>query len=218
MHRRLLRCSVALCAGLAPAFALTSHPRRAAATPSDPCGPRPQRRSGGGQGTTSLHARHDIGPASQHTHWHTPHPTPHRCVRGAFKGAIASACGRASPPRSRPSAAPLSRPSKLITPGQSPSCYSSRKLSVRARGSHRCTLRFGASRSRSNRTRLRAFDARRSALACIAARVPPAAQHAALRTGGGAGGTGRCRAISPSRAFVYALLAPCHITPAVGPD
>ena len=28
----------------------------------------------GGQGVTSLHASHDIGPAS--LHWHTPHPTP----------------------------------------------------------------------------------------------------------------------------------------------
>ena len=32
--------------------------------------------AGAARGTTSLHARHDIGPASQHTHWHTPHPTP----------------------------------------------------------------------------------------------------------------------------------------------
>ena len=32
--------------------------------------------AGAARGTTSLHVRHDIGPASQHTHWHTPHPTP----------------------------------------------------------------------------------------------------------------------------------------------
>ena len=123
---------------------------------------------------------------------------PHRCVRGALNGAIASACAAVHrAPNHDRAPPPFPRPSNLITPGQSPSCYSSRKLSVRARGSHRCTLRVGASRSRSNRTRTRAFDARRSALARIAARVQPAGLHAALRTEGR--GRGALVGAAPSR-------------------
>ena len=139
------------CTAVVSSLASPSHrePRRAAATspPIDvwPSVPTAVARGEGGTPVCIpamiLGRRACIG-----TH-HTQRP--HRCVRGALNGAIASACAAVHrAPNHDRAPPPFPRPSNLITPGQSPSCYSSRKLSVRARGSHRCPLRFGVSRSR----------------------------------------------------------------------
>ena len=180
-------------------------PRRAAATSPSPigvCGPSqcpPPWRGARG------HARHCIGTRRPNIHWHTPHPSPTPLrAWGAQRGDCERVCGRASPPITTEHRPHFPGHPKH-TPSQSPSCYSSRKLSVRARGSHRCPLRFGTSRSRSNRTRLRAFDARRSALACIAARLPACSAARGVR---GRGGTGRCRATLAQHASVHASPAP----------
>ena len=133
------------------------------------------------------HARHCIGTRRPNIHWHTPHPTPTPLrAWGAQRGDCE---------RLRPCIAPTRDRAPPPFPGHPSSCAAvdakllfESQAEVRARGSHRCPLRAGTSRSRSNRTRLRAFDARRSALACIAARVQPAAQHAALQTRAGQGG------------------------------
>ena len=104
------------------------------------------RRGAGHGGHASLHTSHDIGTGS--LHWHTPHPTPTPLrAWGAQRGD----CERVRPCIAPPITTehrPHFPGHPKHTPSQSPSCYSSRKLSVRARGSHRCPLRAGTSRSR----------------------------------------------------------------------
>jgi hypothetical protein len=109
-----LRCSVALCAGLAPRI----RPR----IPPPPCScytlrsawpSTPSAVAGGGQGHGHQHARHCIGTRRASMHWHTLHPTPtplrawgvqrgecervRPCIAPRRRAATSTAwCGRAS--------------------------------------------------------------------------------------------------------------------------
>ena len=122
----------------------------------------------GGQGVTSLHCSHDSGTARQqhlaHTRTPDPMPTPLRAW-GAERGRLRA---RAAVPRPPPLPNRDRAPPPVSWPAQTlldrPICYSCRKLSAFAPvGRTGARFGFGASRSRSNRTRTRAFGARRSA-------------------------------------------------------
>ena len=159
--------------------------RRAAATPSDPRGPRPPAPLPGAARGTDISTPGTVlehgEPACIGTH-HTQRP--HRCVRGAFKGAIASACGRASPPRSRPSAAPcLADDQDAVVDA---------KLLFKSRAERSRPWFAGAHFVSGLRVlvpvvRTRGFDARRSALARSRIADMLAARRHACRVGAGAG-------------------------------
>ena len=176
----------------------------------------------GGQSVTSLHACHDIGTANQQHLAPDPMPTPLRAW-GAERGDCERVrpCLAPAPPQSRPSAAPSFLAMQAQTLLDRPICYSCRKLSAFAPvGRTGARFGFGASRSRSNRTRTRAFGARRSAPS-HASQAQSAHRRPACSAAHGGRGRGTLVAAAPSRpARVRSRLAraPGHITPAVGPD
>ena len=169
----------------------------------------------GGQGVTSLHASHDSGTASlylAHTHTHQTR-CPHRCVHGALKGGDCERvrpCLAPAPPQSRPSAAPSFLAMQAQTLLDRPICYSCRKLSAFAPVG-RTGARFGAG------PRVRAPIAREPGHSTRGGprlrthrkhRVHTAGLHAALRTGGGAGGHWSVPRHLAQHASVHASPAP----------
>ena len=205
-----------------PSLALTSQPPPAAAATSLPIGVWPlgsHRRGAGQGGHASLHTSHDIGTATQ-PHWHTPHPTPTPLrAWGAQRGDCERVCGRASRPQSRPSAAPISpaiQPhyagpvAKLLFESQA---ERSRPWFAQVHASVR-GLAFSI-QSYAN-PGIRRAEVRPSTHCSQSAARRPACSTA--HGGAGQGGTGRCRAISPSTRPSTPRPPPGHITPAVGPD
>ena len=149
----------------------------------------------GGQSVTSLHACHDIGTANQQHLAPDPMPTPLRAW-GAEKGRLRA---RATVPRPPP----LPNRDRAPPPVSSAEVvdmllFVSQAERVRARGSHRRALRCGASRSRSNRTRTRAFGARRSAPS-HASQAQSAHRRPACSAAHGGRGRGTLVGAAPSR-------------------
>ena len=154
--------------------------------------------AGAARGTTSLHVRHDIGPASQHTHWHTPHPTPPPLrAWGVQRGDCERVRPCIAPDRDR---AP---PPCLLADGQD--AVLDAKLLFESRADRSRPWFAGAHFVSGLRVlvpvvRTRGSDARRSALARsrIADMLAERRHACSGADGGGAGDTGRCRTMSCS--------------------
>ena len=133
--------------------------------------------------------------------WHQTR-CPRRCVHGALKRGDCERvrpCLAPAPPQSRPSAAPSFLAMQAQTLLDRPICYSCRKLSAFAPvGRTGACFGFGASRSRSNRTRTRAFGARRSAPS-HASQAQSAHRRPACSAAHGGRGRGTLVGAAPSR-------------------